>query len=167
MKGLFWNNRGLRDLAKFNFLSDTCLDYHLDFVAIVETRRDDFTKADLDRFCGGKDFFWHWTSPRGQSGGILLGVNLLVFYVGAITLGDFHLKFNIRNKVDSFEWALIAAYGAAQDDLKEAFLTEMVQFCTSCDKPTLLETSTLLEVLLKRTMTDGLFSLMPALTVWT
>jgi hypothetical protein len=33
--------------------------------AILETRRDDFTISDLNHFCGGRDFFWHWTSPRG------------------------------------------------------------------------------------------------------
>ena len=43
MKGLFWNSRGLRDLAKSNFLNDTSQENHLDFIAILETRRDDFT----------------------------------------------------------------------------------------------------------------------------
>lgn len=70
-----------------------------------------------------RTFFWHWTSPRRYSGGILLGVNLQVFYIKNITVGDFHIKFDNRNKEDGFEWVLIVAYGAAQDELKEAFLT--------------------------------------------
>jgi hypothetical protein len=57
MKGLFWNSRGLRDLAKYNFLFDTSCEHHLDFVAILETRIDDFTTSDLTHFCGGEDFF--------------------------------------------------------------------------------------------------------------
>lgn len=97
-------------MAKSNFLNDTSQENHLDFIAILETRRDDFTTFDLDHFCGGRDFFWHWTSPRGQSGGILLGVNLQLFDIGNITLGEFHIKFEIRNKEDGFEWVLIAAY---------------------------------------------------------
>jgi exonuclease III len=138
MKGLFWNSIGLRDLAKYNFLFDTSCEYHLDFVAILETCRDDFTTSDLTHFCGGKDFFWHWTSPRGQSGGILLEINLQLFDIGNITLGDYHIKFNVKTKVDGFKWALIAAYGAAQDEFKEAFLTEMVQICSTDDKPALI-----------------------------
>ena len=57
MKGLFWNSRGLRDLAKYKFLFDTSCDHQLDFIAILETRRDDFTTFDFNHFCGGRDFF--------------------------------------------------------------------------------------------------------------
>jgi hypothetical protein len=53
-------------------------------------------------------------------------------------LVDFHIKFSVQTKEDGFEWVLIAAYGAAQDELKEAFLTEMVQISSSEDKSTLL-----------------------------
>jgi hypothetical protein len=134
MKGLFWNNRVLRDLAKYKFLYDTSYDIQLDFIALLEN----FSAVDLDHFCGGKDFLWHWTSPRRQSGGILLSVNLQLFDIGDITLGDFHIKFNIRNKEDGFEWVLIATYGAAQDELKKAFLTEMVKMCNIADKPILI-----------------------------
>ncbi|WVZ85036.1 hypothetical protein U9M48_031999, partial [Paspalum notatum var. saurae] len=80
----------------------------------------------------------HDQGRRGQSGGILLGVNAHVFDIGNIVIGDFHIKFNVRNKDDGFEWAIIAAYGAAQDDLKQDFLTEMVHFCSSTDKPFVL-----------------------------
>jgi hypothetical protein len=83
-------------------------------------------------------FFWHWTSPRGQSGGICLGLIFKFLISVNITLGDFHIKFNVRTKEDGFEWVLIAAYGAAQDELKETFLTEMVQISSSEDKPILL-----------------------------
>ena len=162
MKGLFRNSRGLRDLAKYKFLFDTSCDHQLDFIAILEIRRDDFTTSDLNHFCGGRDFFWHWTSPRGQSGGILLGINLQVLDIGNITLGDFHIKFNVRTKEDGFEWVLIAAYGAAQDELKESFLTEMVQISSSEDKPTLLGGDFNIirrpsEKIMIDTMIDGLF----------
>ena len=67
-----------------------------------------------------------------------MGVNAHVFDIGNIVIGNFHIKFNVRNKDDGFEWAIIAAYGAAQDDLKQDFLTEMVHFCSSTDKPFVL-----------------------------
>jgi hypothetical protein len=44
-------------LAKYKFLYDTSCDNQLDFIAGLETCRDDFSAVDLDHFCGGKDFF--------------------------------------------------------------------------------------------------------------
>jgi hypothetical protein len=40
--------------------------------------------------------------------------------------GDFHIKLHIRNKADNFIWSLVAMYGAAQAELKAAFLRELV-----------------------------------------
>jgi hypothetical protein len=50
MKGIFWNSRGLRDLAKYRFLSDTSKGEHLDFIAILETNKKHFTDDCLDAF---------------------------------------------------------------------------------------------------------------------
>ena len=44
-----------------------------------------------------------------------------------ISQGDYHIKFQLRNKNDGFQWNLIAVYGAAQDEHKQSFLTEIVQ----------------------------------------
>jgi len=56
MKGIFWNNRGLRDLAKINFLRDIAVEKDLDFIALLETHKRDFTEDMLDDFCGGREF---------------------------------------------------------------------------------------------------------------
>jgi len=61
-----------------------------------------------------------------------------VFSIGAVVVGDFHIKIQLKNKEDGFEWVLIATYGAAQEDLKEAYLTELVQFCSLEVKPLLI-----------------------------
>jgi hypothetical protein len=34
---VFWNSRGLRDLAKFGFISYNSMHENLDFIAILET----------------------------------------------------------------------------------------------------------------------------------
>jgi hypothetical protein len=71
---------------------------------------------------------WHWTEPHGRSGGILLGINPIVFdIVGIDEGGGGYVKFLLRNKEDDFKWVLVAVYGAAQDGFKEAFLIELVQ----------------------------------------
>jgi hypothetical protein len=89
MKGLFWNCNGLGDLKKLRFLSDLTKEHDLDFIALSETGRDSFTQSSLNNFCARKDFLWHVKPPRGRSGGMLVGVNLLVFDLGEIEEGDF------------------------------------------------------------------------------
>ena len=66
MKGIFWNNRGLRDLAKINFLRGIAVEKDLDFIALLETHKRDFTEDMLDDFCGGREFFWHWIPPEAD-----------------------------------------------------------------------------------------------------
>ena len=138
MRGIFWNSRGLRDLAKTKFLSNTSRDQGLDFIALLETGKKDFTQAKLDRYCGGRNFVWHWTEPHGRSGGMLLGVNLDVCDVGSIEEGDFFIKFHLRNRSDDFHGCLVAVYGAAQPEFKEKFLTESVQACRKVSLPLLV-----------------------------
>ena len=58
MKEIFWNSRGLCDLAKFKFLSDTSKEQNLDFIALLETCRTTITDSELNNLCGGKQFLW-------------------------------------------------------------------------------------------------------------
>jgi hypothetical protein len=69
MKGVFWNCRGLRDLAKHSFLHDVAADNKLDFIALSETNKNSFSTQCLENFSAGADFIWHWKCPRGLSGG--------------------------------------------------------------------------------------------------
>ena len=79
MKGIFWNCRGLGDLAKHNYLSHLSREHRLDFIALMETGRSAFSESTLRHFCSGVDFLWHLMPPRGRSGGMLLGVNSGVY----------------------------------------------------------------------------------------
>lgn len=63
MKGIFWNSRGLADLAKRRFLAEASKDYKLDFIALLETGRDNFTSQFLGTISGGLDFDWHCLPP--------------------------------------------------------------------------------------------------------
>jgi hypothetical protein len=95
----------------------------------LETGKHDFSQRTLNNFSGGRNFAWHWTAPRGRSGGILLGVNIDMLDVGSVEDGDFFVKFRVRDRKDDFKWVLVAVYGAAQPEFKESFLTELVQAC--------------------------------------
>ena len=43
MRGMFWNSRGLSDLAKHKHVSDCVREHGLDFVAISEAGKCDFS----------------------------------------------------------------------------------------------------------------------------
>ena len=127
MKGIFWNSDGFRDPKKHRFVSDLTKEHNLSFIAISETVRKSFTDSCLRNLCGGRNFIWHVEEPKGHSGGILLGIDIDVYDIGAIEEGDYYVKFKLCNKGDSFKWALTAVYGPAQNDKKEEFLTELVE----------------------------------------
>jgi hypothetical protein len=129
MRGIFWNSRGLSDLAKTRFLRETSMEQDLAFIALLETGKRDFSQGSLNNFSAGKNFVWHWTAPRGRSWGILLGVNIDLMDVGGVEGGDFFVKFRVRDRKSDFKWVLVAVYGAAQPKFKESFLTELVQAC--------------------------------------
>ena len=93
MKGVFWNSRGLADLAKHRYLSEMVKEEQIYFIALSEAGRVDFSDATLKNFCGDRDFIWHSMAPHGRSGSILLGADLNYFDIGAMDEGDFYVKF--------------------------------------------------------------------------
>ena len=56
MKGIYWNSRGLSDLAKYRYISEAIKEQNLDFVAIMETRKKDMSRANLNRLSGDADY---------------------------------------------------------------------------------------------------------------
>jgi hypothetical protein len=72
MNGMFTNSRDLHDLAKHLHVAHCISDHNLDFVAISETGRRDFSQRLLDRLSSGVDFEWTSQPPRGQSGAFYL-----------------------------------------------------------------------------------------------
>ncbi len=101
MKGIFWNCNGFKDPKKHKFIFDLTKEQQLDYIALSETIRKDFSPAALKNLCAGKDFLWHCKPPNGRSGGMLLGINLQNIDIDLIDEGDFYIKFHLYNKVDS------------------------------------------------------------------
>jgi hypothetical protein len=138
MNGMFANSRGLGDLAKHLHFADCIRDHNLDFLAISETGRRDFSQSLLNRISGGIDFTWILSPPSGRSGGILLGVRSDTMEVLAHSMGEFHIKFHTRNRADNFIWSLVAVCGAAQEDSKAAFVRELVNLAKDNPHPMLI-----------------------------
>jgi hypothetical protein len=118
MKGGFWNSGGFRDSAKHIFVNETIRDFKLDFLAISETGRDNFSSPFLNHISGGLYFQWYCVPPIGRSGGMLVGFNAETLSVQNIVTGDRCVKFYITSKHDNYKWVLVAVYGAAQDEQK-------------------------------------------------
>jgi hypothetical protein len=97
MKGVFWNCNGFTDPKKYRFLSDLTKEKNLDFIALSKTGTTNFPQSTLNNICAGRDFLWHCTAPQGQSGGMILGINLLTFDIGEIQVGDFY-SFQIKTQ---------------------------------------------------------------------
>jgi len=89
MKGIYWNSRGLSDLAKHRYILEAIREPNLDFVDVMETGKKDMSRANLNRLSGGADYIWHCLPPRGRSGGILLGINALNLELSLIVEGEF------------------------------------------------------------------------------
>ena len=138
MIGMFKNSRGLRDLAKHLHIADCIKEHFLDFVAISETGKRDYSASLLNRLSGGEDFAWVSRPPHGRSGGILIGIRNSSLEILDETGGDFHIKLHIRNKSDNFVWSLVAVYGAAQDAFKPAFLRELVNLAKDNPYPIII-----------------------------
>jgi hypothetical protein len=51
MKGIFWNSRGLGDLAKYIYLSEMVKEELINIIALFETGRDEFSDKT-------KEFMW-------------------------------------------------------------------------------------------------------------
>ena len=60
-----------------------------------------------------------------------MGINQGCFEIENFEDGDYHIKFVIKNKIDGFQWALLSVYGAAQEEQREHFVSELVGACTS------------------------------------
>src|SRR6266540_508817 len=108
MKGIFWNSRGLADLAKYRYIAESNKENNLDFIAILKTGKQDLSRSTMTRLSGGVDFIWHCLPPRGRSGGILLGVKASSFDLSLSGKGSFFIKFHLTNRADKFKWILMA-----------------------------------------------------------
>jgi hypothetical protein len=138
MKGVFWNSRGLSDLAKHRFLDELVREEQINFIALSEIGRESFPDHVLKNLCVGRDFLWHAMAPHGRSGGILFGVDLSVFDIGAIDEEDFYVKFTLRYKSTDFKFVLYSIYGPAQSQNKGAFLAELANTCSKENLPFLI-----------------------------
>jgi hypothetical protein len=77
-------------LAKHSHIADCCKDFNLDFVAISEMDKCDYSQSLLNRLSGGNYFEWFSRPPRGRSGGLLVDVRSNTMDVLASSDWEYH-----------------------------------------------------------------------------
>jgi hypothetical protein len=78
------------------------------------------------------------TQLKVRSGGILVGVKKELYDVGAFSQGDFMLQLNLWDKFNKVKWNLLIVYGAAHEEQKMNFLSELSAFCSKNQEPILV-----------------------------
>jgi len=48
MKGIYWNSRGLSDLAKYRYISEAIREQNLNFVAVMETEKKGYVQSESE-----------------------------------------------------------------------------------------------------------------------
>lgn len=138
MKGAFWNIRGLnkagRKLALTGFIGEN----DLDFVGIIETKKEDFVNSYL-RSLSRRNFDWCFLPATGSVGGILLGCDLNKFSMTNSRRRTFTLSVMLHDKKANFDWKLIVVYGSPYEDGKQEFLDELEAVMNEWSGPIMIE----------------------------
>jgi hypothetical protein len=98
LRGLSWNSEGFRDPGKHLFVKEAIREYQLDFIALLETGRSNFSNSFISGLSGGVEFAWFCLPPIGRSGGILVGINASTLQIKGWRMGNFVSRFmSVRN----------------------------------------------------------------------
>jgi hypothetical protein len=138
MHAIFWNSDGFGDLAKHFFVRETIREHKLDFFAILETRRSNFSSPFLEHLAAGLHYQWYCLPPLGRSGSMLVGFNAASLQIQNVITSDRCVKFYVFSKIDNFKWVMVVVYGAAQEEYKPEFLAELVRICEDEPLPMLV-----------------------------
>jgi exonuclease III len=138
MIGLIWNCQGLGKDIKIEFLKELIRKEKIDFIGIQETNKKSFDDSWLLSISSNRNFAWFWSPAKGRSGGLLVGLDADVFDIRQVDKGDFMIKVLMAHKESGFIWNFINVYGAAQNEYKQVFLTELASFCSNCKHPMLI-----------------------------
>jgi hypothetical protein len=134
----FWNCRGIRKKCIASYNRDMVKECNFDFVCFQETITHEFSDECLRKLDPNKKFLWDWIPSKGRPGGVLSGFKIDRFDVGCTVLGNFMLHHTVWDKLLETKWCLMNVFGAAQEDSRQAFLSELASFCAKVKEPYML-----------------------------
>src|SRR4051812_41114089 len=80
-------------------------------------------------------FSWNWIPSIGKSGGLISGVRKNKLEVLSCVLGKYVLQLIVFDVERKCNWGILSVYGAAHEEGKEEFLTELASFCSHISVP--------------------------------
>jgi hypothetical protein len=101
----------------------------LDFIGLQETIKKDYSPAFFRKIDPFNQFCWKWVASVGRAGGILGGFRYARFEVCETVINRFFIKVTLMDLKIQKKWCLAIVYGAAQEEDKEDFLTELGNIC--------------------------------------
>ena len=94
--------RGIGHDSKKNFIRENVNNRKLNFIGIQETNKNDFSKTELHNLCGGRNFEWSLSQPRGKSRGILVVINCDNFEISSVEIGIYFMRILLYDKKTNF-----------------------------------------------------------------
>ncbi|XP_020702563.1 uncharacterized protein LOC110114134 [Dendrobium catenatum] len=128
---LFWNCRGARKKCTSNYLRHLVGDNEVHFIGLVETKVDNFDRAEVDRIIGTSWDFFHYPAI-GKSGGILVlwRKNLIKFELRFV---DDQVVIGSLTPPGGLCWAVAVVYGN-KDYLRRRSIWENIgAFCDAAE----------------------------------
>jgi hypothetical protein len=138
MKGVIWNCRGIKKKSVSSFLRNLIHEHKFHFIGLQETMQASIEDGILRQIDPNQTYPWMWIPARGRSGGIMSGINLEFYDVGAFHEGKFTLQLDLWDKEKRVKWNFINVYGAAQEEDKIGFLTELAGVISKCKEPCII-----------------------------
>jgi hypothetical protein len=138
MIGLFWNIRGLGLPGRITALVDKIKGNHVDFLGIMETKKEHLSSGFLRVITGNVPFKWHSLPTVRSAGGILIGVNTEVLYVTKSDILKYSASVILQDVKSRFSWKLVVIYGSPYEEGKQEFIDELHQIMHSWQGPILL-----------------------------
>lgn len=135
---MFWNIRGLGRPGRIPALVNNIRSNHVDFVGIIETKKNSFSPGLLKSLVGNIPFSWHFLPANRTAGGILVGLNSDIFNVTVGELLKFSISLMLQEKKTGFSWKLVVVYGSPYEEGKQEFIDELHTIMQSWRGPMML-----------------------------
>jgi hypothetical protein len=101
MRGSFWNIRGLNNPRRKLSLEKLIKSCKLDFIGILETKKEEFLNSLLESLSGAENFCWHYLPAKGTTGGILAGFRDNFYSVSDVRCLEFSLSCLVHGRKDN------------------------------------------------------------------
>jgi hypothetical protein len=125
MRAIFWSIRGLNQPSRKNSLSSLIRKNQVDFVGVMETKKEVILPNFLDSLASPVQFVWHLLHAVGTTGGVLVGFRDDFCEVLNVTHLRFSLDCVIRLRQEDLVMKVVVVYGAPYDEGKLVFIDEL------------------------------------------